>query len=118
MSEAPSVCLKCRGENCYPDGDHMVCADCGHEWNPAEADAAAGEAAAPASDGVIRDANGAALATGDSVVLIKSLKVKGGATIKQGTKVTNIKLIDGDHEIDCRIDNVGMLLKAQYVRKV
>lgn len=96
----------------------MVCADCGHEWNPAEVDAAPGEDAAPASDGVIRDANGAALATGDSVVLIKSLKVKGGATIKQGTKVTNIKLIDGDHEIDCRIDNVGMLLKAQYVRKV
>ena len=107
----------CAAQNVYPDGDNNVCADCGHEW-PAAGVPVAAAAVEAADDGVIRDANGAVLANGDSVVLIKSLKVKGSTTLKQGTKISNIKLVSGDHEIDCRVDNMGMLLKAQYVKKV
>lgn len=110
-------CPKCAAQNVYPDGDNNVCADCGHEW-PAAGVVAEVQAVEVVDDGVIRDANGVALANGDSVVLIKSLKVKGSTTLKQGTKISNIKLISGDHEIDCRVDNMGMLLKAQYVKKV
>jgi len=117
VSEPTLACPKCASENVYPDGDNYVCADCAHEWS-ASAATDAEEAAEPADDGVIRDANGVPLANGDSVVLIKSLKVKGSTTLKQGTKISNIKLISGDHEIDCRVDNMGMLLKAQYVKKV
>jgi protein PhnA len=98
VSEATLACPKCASENVYPDGDNYVCADCAHEWS-ASAAADAEETAEPADDGVIRD-------------------VKGSTTLKQGTKISNIKLISGDHEIDCRVDNMGMLLKAQYVKKV
>lgn len=103
-------------ENVYPDGDNWVCADCGHEWSsiapPATQDSAE-------ADDVVRDANGTPLASGDSVVLIKSLKLKGSSiTLKQGTKITNIRLADGDHEVDCKVDNLSVMLKAQYLRKV
>ncbi|MBP9084742.1 MAG: alkylphosphonate utilization protein [Kofleriaceae bacterium] len=117
MSSEILSCPKCAAQNVYPDGDNHVCADCGHEW-PAAGVPEQAETVEPADDGVIRDANGVALANGDSVVLIKSLKVKGSTTLKQGTKISNIKLISGDHEIDCRVDNMGLLLKAQYVKKV
>ncbi|MCX5743541.1 MAG: zinc ribbon domain-containing protein YjdM [Proteobacteria bacterium] len=114
MEEA-TTCPKCTQANVYPDGENLVCADCAHEW-PAVA------AEAPAElvdDGVIRDVNGVALAHGDSVVLIKSLKLKGSATtLKMGTKITNIRIVDGDHEVDCRVDNMNVMLKAQYLRKV
>ncbi len=116
MNPAALSCPTCAAQNVYPDGDNNVCADCGHEWPVAGA--ADVEVVEATDDGVIRDANGAVLANGDSVVLIKSLKVKGSTTLKQGTKISNIKLISGDHEIDCRVDNMGMLLKAQYVKKV
>jgi protein PhnA len=110
------LCPKCAAQNVYPDGDNNVCADCGHEWSAA-ATVADPEAVEVADDGVIRDANGVALANGDSVVLIKSLKVKGSTTLKQGTKISNIKLISGDHEIDCRVDNMGMLLQSAVRKK-
>lgn len=117
MEEAALHCPKCAKANVYPDGDNLVCADCAHEWPAvAAADDAAQEVI---DDGVIRDVNGVPLAHGDSVVLIKSLKLKGSATtLKMGTKITNIRIIDGDHEVDCRVDNMNVMLKAQYLRKV
>lgn len=114
--EAPSQCPKCAEPNVYPDGALFICADCGHEWSPS----AAAEGPAPdADDDTIRDSNGTPLANGDSVVLIKSLKLKGSSTpLKQGTKITNIRLASGDHAIDCKVDGVGIMLKQEFVRKV
>lgn len=100
-------------QNVYEDGDNFVCADCGHEW-PSAVAATEGEDAAT----VVKDANGTVLASGDTVMLAKSLPVKGGNTLKQGIKVKNIRLVPGDHPIDCKIDGVAMLLKAEFVKKV
>ena len=102
-------------ENTYPDGDQFVCADCGHEWPAAASDAPDAEAAA-----VVRDSNGNVLIDGDSVVLIKDLKVKGSSiTLKMGTKVKSIRLVgSGDHEVDCRMDAGSFMLKACFLRKV
>jgi protein PhnA len=93
----------------------MVCPECFHEWNPEEEVA---ETSAEASN-VIKDANGNVLQDGDSVTVIKDLPVKGSSKpVKAGTKVKNIKLTDGDHNIDCKIDGFGsMALKSEYVRK-
>ena len=90
-----------------------VCPECAHEW------AAATETANPEQKGIVRDANGNELADGDTVVVIKDLKVKGSSSVvKVGTKVKNIRLVDGDHDIDCRIDSIGaMQLKSEFVRK-
>ena len=93
----------------------MVCPECFHEWNPEEVVA---ETTNEAST-IIKDANGNELQDGDSVVVIKDLPVKGSSKpVKAGTKVKNIKLTDGDHNIDCKIDGFGsMALKSEYVRK-
>jgi protein PhnA len=100
-------------ENTYSDGDNYVCADCGHEW-PMVAAADADDA-----DAVIKDANGTILHDGDAVVLIKDLKVKGSSTVlKQGTKVKSIRLVGGDHEVDCRMDGGNFMLKAAFLKKV
>lgn len=116
MSHQPS-CPVCANANVYPDGDNFVCADCAHEW-PQAAAAGADEATAE-DDGVVKDVNGVALANGDAVVLIKSLKLKGSSiTLKQGTKISNIRLASGDHEVDCRVENMNVMLKACYLRKV
>jgi len=113
MSAIPA-CPQCTMENTYPDGANYVCADCGHEWPMADAADADDEA-----DAVIKDANGNVLADGDSVVLIKDLKVKGSSiTLKVGTKVKSIRLAGGDHEVDCRMDAGNFMLKACYLRKV
>lgn len=113
MSTIPA-CPQCAMENTYPDGDNYVCADCGHEWPIA----AAGDAADDA-EAVVKDANGNVLANGDSVVLIKDLKVKGSSiTLKVGTKVKSIRLVGGDHEVDCRMDGGNFMLKACYLKKV
>lgn len=90
-----------------------VCPECGHEWSRD----AAGEASEDVR--VVRDANGNALADGDTVTVIKDLKVKGSSlVVKVGTKVKNIRLVEGDHDIDCRIDGIGaMQLKSEFVRK-
>ena len=112
MSTLPP-CPQCQSEFSYEDGNLLVCPSCGHEWNPHDAPAL--EAAK-----VWKDANGNVLQDGDSVVLVKDLKIKGSSNaIKVGTKVKNIRLIEGDHDIDCKIDGFGaMQLKSEYVKKV
>ncbi len=91
----------------------LECSTCGHEWPRAEAEADPAEVAR-----VVKDAVGNLLVDGDSVTLIKDLKLRGSSEVlKQGTKVRNIRLVDGDHEIDCRIDGSAMALKACFVRK-
>ncbi len=96
----------------------MMCPECGHEWNPEE-NAATENTAADADTLVVKDANGNVLQDGDTVVLIKDLPVKGAPKpIKAGTKVKNIRLVEGDHDIDCKVDGFGaMALKSIYVRK-
>jgi protein PhnA len=117
MSDLPA-CPKCASPHVYEDASGLlVCPECAHEWS---ADASA--KAVDAEDGprVWKDANGNVLADGDTVTLIKDLKVKGSSSVvKVGTKVRNIRLVDGDHDIDCRIEGFGqMALKSIYVKKV
>ena len=110
------ACPQCGQENTYPDGNNLVCADCGFEW-PAEGSQATDDEA-PAGDGVVRDANGNPLADGDAVILVKDLKVKGSSTVlKKGTKVKSIRLLDGDHEVDCKMDGGNFMLKAAFLKK-
>jgi protein PhnA len=111
MSQLPP-CPQCNSEYTYEDGVQLVCPECGHEWTAAEqAEAEAGE--------VVRDSNGNELQDGDTVTVIKDLKVKGSSlVVKVGTKVKNIRLVDGDHDIDCKVDGVGaMKLKSEFVKK-
>ena len=116
MEEDVVPCPKCAQVNVYPDGDNLVCADCAHEWSAVAA--AEDEPLEIADDGVIRDVNGVELKHGDSVVLIKSLKLKGSSTmLKMGTKITNIRIVDGEHEVDCRVGLMNVMLKAQYLKK-
>ncbi len=115
MSPLPA-CPKCNGEHTYEDGALLVCPECAHEWSASEAAAASVDDDAPR---VFKDANGNVLVDGDSVTVIKDLKLKGSsAVVKAGTKVRNIRLVDGDHDIDCKIDGIGpMQLKTAFVRK-
>ncbi|MBV8634094.1 MAG: alkylphosphonate utilization protein [Burkholderiaceae bacterium] len=112
MSTLPP-CPKCQSEFTYEDGAMYVCPECAHEW-PQQAAAAAEEGAK-----VYRDSAGNVLQDGDTVTVIKDLKLKGsGGVIKMGTKVKNIRLVDGDHDIDCKIDGFGaMSLKSEFVKK-
>lgn len=105
-------CPECHSTFTWQDGDHLNCPECGHEWS-----AAATEAADESL--TVRDANGNLLADGDSVTVIKDLKVKGSSTpLKIGTKVKSIRLVEGDHNIDCKIDGFGpMKLKSEFVKK-
>ncbi|MFN4352134.1 MAG: zinc ribbon domain-containing protein YjdM [Hylemonella sp.] len=105
-------CPKCNSEYTYEDGDNYVCPECAHEW-PRVAEAAAQE------QRVWKDAHGNLLQDGDTVTLIKDLKLKGSSTVvKVGTKVKNIRLVDGDHDIDCKIDGIGaMQLKSEFVKR-
>ncbi len=113
MSTTPA-CPQCSLENTYPDGDNFVCADCGYEWPMNEAKDSEEDTSA-----VVRDANGNVLADGDTVVLIKDLKVKGSSTtLKMGTKVKGIRLAGGDHEVDCKMDAGNFMLKACFLKKV
>lgn len=112
MSAIPA-CPQCSSENTYPDGEQYICPDCAHEW-PMQAVAEAEEEAR-----VVKDAVGNVLADGDAVVLIKDLKVKGSSvTLKMGTKVKSIRIVGGDHEVDCKVDGMNMMLKACYLKKV
>lgn len=110
MTTLPN-CPKCKSEYTYEDGDHLVCPECAHEWTLTEN--------AAVEELVVKDANGNILQDGDTVTVIKDLKVKGSSTpLKIGTKVKNIRLVDGDHNIDCKIDGFGaMSLKSEYVKK-
>ncbi|MEU6234105.1 zinc ribbon domain-containing protein YjdM [Kitasatospora sp. NPDC047058] len=118
MSENLPPCPRCSGEYTYEMNALMVCPECGHEWAPAEG--GAGEAAA-AGERVVRDSVGNVLSDGDTVTVVKALKVKGSPSgIKAGTKVRNIRLVDGvdGHDIDCRIEGFGaMQLKSSVVKK-
>jgi protein PhnA len=111
MSSLPP-CPACHSTYTYEDGANLACPECGHEW------AAQGATAETAR--VYRDASGTILQDGDTVTVIKDLKPKGSSgVIKQGTKVKNIRLVDSDHDIDCKIEGFGaMSLKTEFVRKV
>ncbi|MBC7906429.1 MAG: alkylphosphonate utilization protein [Rhodospirillaceae bacterium] len=108
-------CPKCSSEHVYPDGSLLICPECAHEWSSSTV-------AADSAEGVVKDANGNLLADGDSVTVIKDLKVKGSSlVVKGGTKVKNIRLVpdsaDG-HDISCKIDGIGAMgLKSEYVKK-
>ena len=112
MSDLPK-CPQCNSEYTYEDGAMYVCPECAHEWSKDAATESADEAK------VIRDANGNVLQDGDSITVIKDLKVKGSSlVVKVGTKVKNIRLVEGDHDIDCKIDGIGaMKLKSEFVKK-
>lgn len=114
MSTLPP-CPHCRSEFTYEDVGLLICPECAHEWRrETAAETTSGETAR-----VWRDAHGTPLSDGDTVTLIKDLKVKGSSlTIKVGTKVKGIRLVEGDHDIDCKIDGVGaMSLKSEFVKK-
>jgi len=112
MSTLPP-CPKCNSTFTYEDGQLFICPECAHEWS-------AGAAVEAAEQGLeVRDAHGNQLKDGDSVTVIKDLKVKGSSlVVKVGTKVKSIKLVEGDHNIDCKIDGIGaMQLKSEFVKK-
>ena len=106
------ACPKCSSAYTYEDGALLICPECAHEWS-AESSTASEDAR------IIKDANGNVLADGDTVTVIKDLKVKGSSlVVKVGTKVKGIRLVDGDHDIDCKIDGIGaMKLKSEFVKK-
>ena len=106
-------CPKCKSEFTYQMDNLMVCPNCGNEWDPSENEVEVDTGL------VVKDANGVILANGDTVVIAKDLPVKGAPkSIKAGTKVKNIRLVEGDHNIDCKIEGFGsMALKSEFVRK-
>jgi protein PhnA len=114
MNDLPK-CSKCNSEYTYKDGDLFICPECAHEWT------AQSEQQNSTDDDaiIVKDAFGSALQDGDSITVIKDLKVKGSSlVVKVGTKVKNIRLIQGDHNIDCKIDGIGaMKLKSEFVKK-
>ena len=113
MSALPP-CPACNSEYTYEDGSLLICPECAHEWSP-NANEAVGD-----DTKVIKDSVGNVLQDGDTITVIKDLKVKGSSlVVKVGTKVKGIRLVDGDHDIDCKIDGIGaMKLKSEFVRKV
>lgn len=115
MSALPA-CSKCNSEYTYEDNGMYICPECAHEWLVQQAAAESVEEGSK----VYRDSTGTILQDGDTVIVIKDLKLKGsGGTIKVGTKVKNIRLVDSDHDIDCKIDGFGaMSLKTEFVKKV
>ena len=112
MSDLPP-CPECNSKYTYEDGAMLVCPECGHEWSMGS------EGNTTENKPSVKDANGTALSDGDTVVVIKDLKVKGSSSVvKVGTKVKNIRLVDGDHNIDCKITGIGaMQLKSEFVKK-
>jgi len=113
MNTSPK-CPKCDSEFTYKDGIFFICPECSHEWTNDK------ETKNTQDVLVIKDANGNTLHDGDTVTVIKDLKVKGSSlVVKVGTKVKSIRLVEGDHDIDCKIDGIGpMKLKSQFVKKV
>jgi protein PhnA len=113
MSQLPP-CPKCNSEYTYEDGSLLICPECAHEWSKEVVAAGADEETL-----IVRDANGNQLNDGDYVTVIKDLKIKGSSSVvKVGTKVKINRLVDGDHDIDCKIDGIGaMMLKSAFVKK-
>ena len=114
MSNFPN-CPQCQSEYTYKEGEMFICPECAHEWfSQAE------EVGDESADLVIKDSNGNILSNGDTVTVIKDLKVKGSSSVvKVGTKVKGIRLVEGDHDIDCKIAGIGAIkLKSQFVKKV
>ncbi len=115
--ENPNHCPQCQSENIYQDGMMWICPECSHEWDPQAAISSPEEV----TDQKIRDAHGTILQDGDSVTVIKDLKIKGSSSVvKVGTKVKNIRLVDGNdgHDISCKIEGFGaMNLKSEFVKK-
>lgn len=113
MSDFPN-CPKCNSEYTYEDGSLFVCPECAHKWSKEGNNEASEDVL------VVKDSNGNILSDGDTVTIIKDLKVKGASSaLKKGTKVKNIKLVEGDHNIDCKIDGFGaMSLKSEFVKKL
>ena len=111
MNNLPK-CPICSSEYTYEDGEMYVCPECAHEWAKVPAENAD-------ADNIVRDAFGTELKDGDSLTVIKDLKVKGSSlVVKVGTKVKNIRIVSGDHDIDCKIDGIGaMQLKSEFVKK-
>lgn len=111
MNNLPA-CPKCQSVYTYEDGALLICPECGHEWSATAIDVT--------EHNQVRDSAGNVLQDGDTVTVIKDLKVKGSSSVvKIGTKVKNIRLVEGDHDIDCKIDGFGaMSLKSEFVRKV
>lgn len=111
MTETLPPCPECRSVYTYETDSLLTCPECGHEWSPG---------AAPDEGGEVRDSVGNILADGDTVSVIKDLKLKGSSgVIKVGTKVRGIRLVDGDHDIDCKVPGFGQIgLKSQFVKKV
>lgn len=106
-------CPVCDMENTYPDSNHFICPDCSHEWSAIASKEESEETR------VHKDAYGNFLNDGDTVTLIKDLKVKGSSfVLKSGAKIKNIRLIDGDHNIDCKVDGQSMLLKSEFMKKL
>lgn len=114
MTSEHPPCPQCQSPYVYEDGPLLICPECAHEW------AAGGAGDEEAASPVVRDASGTPLQDGDSVTVIKDLKVKGSSlVVKVGTKVKNIRLVAGDHDIDCKIPGIGpMGLKSEFVRKI
>jgi len=112
MNDLPN-CPKCNSEYTYEDGSLLVCPECAHEWSLESATETSNDKK------IVKDANGNVLNDGDAVTVIKDLKVKGSSSVlKVGTKVKSIRLVDGDHDIDCKIDGFGaMKLKSEFVKK-
>lgn len=113
MNTLPN-CPKCNSQYTYEDGILLICPECSHEWTLDDEQTTNGD------EIVAKDANGNILQDGDTVIVMKDLKVKGSSSVlKQGTKVKNIRIVDGDHNIDCKIDGFGaMKLKSEFVKKM
>jgi len=103
------ACPACTLDDVLEHPDHWECSTCGHEWPKEEA---------PEGPRVVKDAHGNVLAAGDTIALIKDLKLGGSQVLKAGAKAKNIRLVDGDHEIDCKVDGIAVGLKACFVRKI
>ena len=115
MSDTLPPCPKCGSAYTYEDGPLLMCPECAHEWSVQETGSGA---AGGGGEKIWKDANGTVLADGDSVTVIKDLKFKGGV-VKVGTKVKNIRLVDSDHDIDCKVPGIGQMgLKTEFVKKI
>lgn len=110
MESIPN-CPVCQSEHIYHDGTFYVCPECAHEWDPNQETSTNDELQ-------VKDSNGNLLVDGDDIILIKDLKLKGSSTVlKKGAKAKGIRLVDGDHEIDCKVDGMKVMLKACFVKK-